>query len=234
MKKHFILIFTVVIGLTIILSSCTKTVVNNEVYVDSYIHSINSRAGEPVYNVMHTAYSFSKIATVSVTGTSGAPINLTNAADNGFSFYTPLDTASYQLTSPAADSYAYMATYDDGTISTINNAIIATSVMPAKMLAVVKTASNIELSWKPVVNVQAYRIRIYSEDPNSKVTSLIYESGFYLPKDAISDLSIPFSLVSFSQYLSTNLTFEVSSFVFEDNSDLYQAISTAILRVTSL
>ncbi len=232
MEKSFIKFITIVIGLAIVLSSCTKTIVDKQVYVDSYIHSIFNKAGIPVYNVMHTAYSFTKISSVSVTGASSAAIQLTNVGDNGFSFYTPIekDTASYKLAVPTPDTYTYKATLEIGDVVSAVNSTVAKSLMPVTQLSAVKNPTDIVLSWKPVANVEAYKVRIYSEDTTSKLSVLIYESNFLVPKDATSDLSIPFSLTSLSQYLDSNLTFEVSAFIFETNSDYFQATSTTAIK----
>ncbi|MCL6101636.1 MAG: hypothetical protein M1292_03995, partial [Bacteroidetes bacterium] len=84
MEKFSLKIFPVAILLIVGLSSCKKSEVNKEVYIDSYVHSIFDRTGVPVYNVMHTAYSFTKLSAVSVTGSSGTTITLDNFS-NGYS-----------------------------------------------------------------------------------------------------------------------------------------------------
>ncbi len=224
MEKYSFKIFTVVISLAV-LSSCSKTEVDKSVYVDSYIHSIYNRAGVPVYSVMHTAYSFTKLGSVSVTGAvSGTTIPLTDPSLTGYSFYIPVDSTKYTTTVPSPESYTFKATYDNGEIATIVDATVAQYLMPAQQLSVVKDASNVTLSWKPVTSVEAYKVRISSE------STLIYESDFLTPKDATSDLSIPFTLTSLSQYLSTNLSFEVSAFIFEQDQSTFNAVSAATIK----
>jgi hypothetical protein len=234
MRKYIYRI--VILGVTAVamLASCNKTETDTDVYIDSYIQSIFNKQGVPVYNVVHTAYSYVKLSSVSVSGTSGQTIQLTNYLNNGFSFYTPLltaqDSATYKTTVPAPDSYTYKATNENGEVVSKVDATTAASLMPAQQLNAVKNTTDIVLSWQPVLNVEAYKVRIYSEDLQSHASTLIFESGFLVPVDATSVLSIPFSLVSFSQYLSTNLIFEVSSFIFQSKQDTYQAVSVATTK----
>ena len=213
MKSHSTKIFMAAVVLVTVLSSCNKTEENKEVYIDSYVNSIFNRAGVPVYAVMHTAYSFTKLTSVTVTGASGVPVKLTDSSSGGYSFYTPVaDSSSYTTTVPAAESFTYNTIYDSGETIAKVDAIVAKSLIPPQQLSAVKNTTDIVLSWKPVPNVESYKVRIYSEDSGSTTTkSLIYDSDFLTPKDATSDLSIPFSLTSLSQYLSTNVYFEVSA-----------------------
>jgi hypothetical protein len=234
MKKYIYRIVILGVATVAMLVSCNKTETDTEVYIDSYIQSIFNKQGVPVYNVVHTAYSYVKLSSVSVSGTSGQTIQLTNYANNGFSFYTPLltaqDSATYTATVPAPDSYTYKATNESGEVVSKVDATTTASLMPAQQLNAVKTTTDIVLSWQPVSNVEAYKVRIYSEDLSTHASTLIFESGFLVPVDATSVLSIPFSLVSFSQYLSSNLIFEVSSFIFESKQDTYHAVSAATIK----
>lgn len=224
MKK---ITFFAVISLAVVLfASCNKTIVNKEIYVDSYVHSIFDKNGVPVYNVSHTAYCFTKLAGVTVTGSSSSPIQLTDYS-NGYSYYVPTDTLKYKTTPPAPEVFTYDVTYANGDTARRTDAIIAKSLLPAQQLTALKTATDIVLSWKPVANVEAYKIRIFSQDPVTGSKLLIYESDFFAPKDPTADLSVPYSLVSFSNYLSTNLFFEVSAFIFEQGHDTYHAVSAA-------
>lgn len=234
MRKYIsriVLIGVVVAGMLV---SCSKTVENTDVYVDSYIHAIFNKNGVPVYRVMHTAYSFTKLLSVSVTGSGGKTVQLTNYANNGYSFYLPLtnaqDSAAYTTTVPTPESFTYNVSYEGGTTAAKTNATIDKSLLPAQQLAAAKTTTDIVLSWKPVVNVEAYKVRIFSEDLGTKVNTLIYESDYLVPVNPTSDLTMPFSLVSFSQFLSTNLSFEVSSFIFESKQDTYNAVSAATIK----
>jgi hypothetical protein len=225
MKNSF-KIFTVVAVLGAILSSCTKTEVDKTVYIDSYVHSFLNKAGTPVYSVVHSAYSFTKLSSVTVTGTATAVKPLTDMSGDGFSFYLQPDSASYKPAVPAAESFTYNVTYDDNTATTKIDAV-SKSLVPAQQVTATKGSTDITLTWKPVENSEAYKIRVYSTDLSSQVKTLIYESSFFVPKDATTDLSIPFSLISISSYLSTNLTFEVSAFIFETGQDTYEAVSVA-------
>ena len=234
MKKYIsriVLIGVVVAGMLV---SCNKTVENTDVFVDSYINAIFNKNGVPVYRVMHTAYSFTKLLSVSVTGSGGSTVQLTNYANNGYSFYLPLanaqDSAAYTTAVPTPESFTYNVSYEGGTAVTKTNATIDKSLLPAQQLQANKTATDIELSWKPVANVEAYKVRIFSEDLGTKVNTLIYESDYLVPVSATNDFKIPFSLVSFSQYLSTNLSFEVSSFIFETKQETYHAVSAATTK----
>jgi hypothetical protein len=230
MKNRSFKIFAVAVLLVSVMSSCKKTVVDEQIYVDSYVHSIFDKNGVPVYNVIHSAYSFTKLASVSVTGGSG-PITLPpNSNNDGYSFFTKIDSAVYKTTVPAATTYTYNGTYNNGNTITRVDATSGKSLEPAKQLNAVKTVTDIVLSWKPVANVEAYKIRIFSEDRTSNVTSLIYESNFLVPNDATTDLSVPFSLISFSQYLDSNISFEVSSFIFETNQDTFEAVSVTTFK----
>jgi hypothetical protein len=217
-----------------LLAACNKTVEDTDVYVDSYIQSIFNKNSVPVYRVMHTAYSYTKLLSVSVTGSGGKTIPLTNYANNGYSFYLPLanaqDSATFTTAVPAPESFTYNVSYEGGTTATKTNATVDKSLLPAQQLTATKTATDIVLSWKPVTNVEAYKVRIFSEDLSTKVNTLIYESDYLVPVNATSDLTIPFSLVSFSQFLSTNLSFEVSSFIFESKQETYHAVSAATVK----
>src|SRR5665647_1934345 len=114
MKNSF-KIFTVVAVLGAILSSCTKTEVDKTVYIDSYVHSFLNKAGIPVYSVVHSAYSFTKLDIVTVTGTATAVKPLYDLAGDGFSFYSQAqaqpDTAIYMPAPPATESFTYNITY---------------------------------------------------------------------------------------------------------------------------
>jgi len=226
--KSLFKIFTVIVVLGAILSSCTKTEVDKTVYIDSYMHSFLNKLGTPVYSVVHSAYSFTKLGSVTVTGTATAvkPLTDMSVSGEGFSFYLQPDSASYQPTVPAAESFTYNVTYSDGTTAT-NIDAVSKSLVPAQEVTATKGTTDINLTWKPVANSEAYKVRVFSTDLSSQVKTLIYESSFLVPKDASTDLSVPFSLISISSYLSTNLTFEVSAFIFETGQDTYEAVSVA-------
>jgi len=225
MKNSF-KIFTVVAVLGAILSSCTKTEVDKTVYIDSYVHSFMNNADIPVYSVVHSAYSFTKLSSVTVTGTATTVKPLFDTAGDGFSFYSKQDSASYMPAIPAAESFTYNVTYNDGTTAAKIDAV-SKSLVPAQQVSATKGSTDITLTWKPVANSEAYKVRIFSSDLTSQAKTLIYESNFLVPKDATTDLSIPFSLISISSFLSTNLTFEVSAFIFETGQDTYEAVCVA-------
>jgi len=224
MKSSF-KIFTLVVVFGAILSSCTKTEVDKTVYIDSYVHSFLNKAGTPVYAVVHSAYSFTKLSSVTVTGTATAVKSLKDMAGDGFSFYSQPDSASY-IPVPAAESFTYNVTYNDGT-TTVKTDAVSKSLVPAQLVTAAKGTTDITLTWKPVAKSEAYKVRVFSTDLSTQVKTLIYESSFLVPKDASTDLSVPFSLISISSYLSTNLTFEVSAFIFEQGKDTYEAVSVA-------
>ncbi len=230
MEKFSLKIFPVAILLIVGLSSCKKSEVNKEVYIDSYVHSIFDRTGVPVYNVMHTAYSFTKLSAVSVTGSSGTTITLDNFS-NGYSFYNPVgDSTAYKPVPPDPESFTYNITYDNGETATKTDATVAKYLLPAPQVKAKKDSSNIVLSWLQVANAEAYKVRIFSQDANADTNTLLYESDFFVPKDATVTPSIPFSLVGLSQYLTTDLSFEVSAFIFGQNKDTYQAVSDATFK----
>jgi len=226
MQKNSFSIFTVVLLLAAF-TSCNKTEVIQEVYVDSYIHSFPNNAGVPVYTMMHSAYSFTMINSIGVTGTTSPAVQLVPFSVDGLSFYNKPDSAAYKPTVPAAETFTYNVIYENGVNATKTNAVGTNSVAPVQQLTTEKTATDIKLSWKAAANTEAYKVRIFSEDLTTKVKTLIYETNFLVPKDATSDLTIPFSLISLSPYLSNNLIFEVSAFIFETGQDTYQAISVA-------
>lgn len=227
MRKHSFALFAAVIFLFTVLSSCNDTEEIKDVFVDSYIHSIFDNSGIPVYTVMHTAYSFSKIGSVKVTGTTSPANQLIDFSGDGFSFYNKPDLTAYKPVVPAAETFTYNVVYDDGAVAAKTNAIVAKSVAPVQQLTAEKTSTDIKLSWKPAADAEAYKVRIFSTDLTSGKKGIIYESNFLVPKDNTTDLSIPFSLISLSPYLSTTLTFEVSAFIFEAGQDTYQSISVA-------
>ena len=235
MENRSFKFFSAALLLFAVLSSCTKTVVDKEVYVDSYIRSIFNTTDTiesnryPVYSVMHSAYCFTKLGSIGVTGSVTPAVQLTDFGDQGFSFYNNPDSSKYTATVPSPETYTYNVSYASGEVASKIDATIAESLMPARKLNAVKNATDITLSWKPVANAEAYKIRIWALDSNSQ-NALIYESDFLVPKDAITDLSMPFSLVSFSQYLSTTITFEVSAFIFEQNQDTYNAVSVTTIQ----
>lgn len=225
MQKHSFSIFTVVLFLLAAFTSCNKSEETQEVYVDSYIHSYPNKAGIPVYTMMHTTYSFSKLSSIGVTGTISPVSQLVPFSVDGMSFYNKPDSAAYTLTVPAAETFTYNVIYDNGVIASRTNSVGTKSVAPVQQLVTEKTATDIKLSWKAAANSEAYKVRIFSDDVTTNEKKLIYETNFLVPKDTTTDLSIPFSLISLSPYLSTNLTFEVSAFIFEAEQDTYQSIS---------
>ena len=241
MEKGSYRYFAAAILLFSLLSSCNKTVVNNAVFTDSYIHSVFNTKDTveskryPIYSVMHTAYCYTKLTSVRVNGSSGSVINLTDFDQTGFSFYTPIkDSSAYKLTVPAPETYTYNVNYVSGETVVQTDATLAKSLMPARNLNAVRTtttsADNILVSWKPVTNADAYKIRIQSEDPTSKVLTLIYESDFMVPLDPNATLSLSFAFSNFTPYLNTNIYFEVSSFIFQQNHETFHAVSETTIK----
>jgi hypothetical protein len=233
--------FAAAILLFSLLSSCNKTVVNNTVFTDSYIHSVFNTTDTveskryPIYSVMHTAYCYTKLASVRVNGSSGSVVNLTDYDGTGFSFYTPIkDSAAYKINVPAPETYTYNVSYVSGETVVQTDATLAESLMPARNLNAVRTttttADNILVSWKPVTNAEAYKIRIQSEDPTSKVLTLIYESDFMVPLDPTATLSVSFPFGNFQTYLNTNIYFEISAFIFQQNHETYHAVSETTIK----
>jgi hypothetical protein len=225
MRNHSSKIFTVALFALTVLSSCNKTEVTQDVYVDSYIHSFPSKTGTPVYAIMHTAYSFSKISSVNVKGTISPQSQLIDFSGDGLSFYNKPDSASYKQAIPSGETITYNVVYDNGNTAAKTDIISSLSVAPVQQMVTEKTATDIKLSWKAATNAEAYKVRLFSEDASTKEKKMIYETNFLVPKDNSTDLSIAISLISLSPYLSTNLTFEVSAFIFETGQDTYQSIS---------
>jgi len=212
----------------LLFSSCSKSVTDNKVYVDSYINAIYNRAGVPVFSMMHTAYSFTKLTSVTVQG-SGSPVTLIDPTGLGLSFYSnPADTASYTTTVPSPASFVYNIVYGTGTPATFADAVPANTLLPVQQLLASKTATDISLTWKALSNAQAYKVRIFDVEPSS--TTIIYESDFMTPKDATSDLSIQYSLTNFTLYSLTNIRFEVSAFIFEQDQTTFDAVSVATTK----
>jgi hypothetical protein len=230
MGKYSFKLIAVVTLVMMMFSSCTKTIVNREIYADSYIHSIFDKTGMPVYVVKHTAFSFTKLGSVSVLGALGTPVLLPNITNDGYSFYNEPDTVDYKAAIPAPESFTYNVTYNNGETTIKVDAIVAKSLLPAQQVDAVKNSTDIVLTWMQVANAEAYKVRIFSHDANSTAKTLIYESDFLVPKDVTITPSIPFSLISLSQYLTTNLSFEVSAFIFEENQDTYHAVSAATVE----
>jgi hypothetical protein len=230
MENRSIKIFAVIVALGSLLASCNKMNTDKQVYVDSYIHTINNRAGVPVYNLVHSAFCYSALKDVSVKGSTGSATALPSSTVNGFSFFTKIDSASYQTTPPAADFYTYNATYDSGDAVIVVDPTSGQSLVPAQELTATKTATDIVMNCKPVATAEAYKVRIFSDSGDVTAKALIFESNFLVPADRTANLNIPFSLTNLSQYLSSNLSFEVSAFIFEQGQDTYEAVSTATLR----
>jgi len=232
MKKQLVNIFAVSIFFVAVLSSCTKSVDNKQVYVDSYINSIYSRTGVPIYAVIHTAYSYNKLSSVSVTGTGGAAVPLNDPAKLGLSFYTdPTDTTLYKPAVPAPDNYTYNVLYPSGAAAVYMDATVASALLPAQQLTATKSNTDIVLTWKAVANTNAYKVRVFNFDGTS--TTLIYESDFLTPKDATSDLSFPFPLSNFTNYSLNSLSFEVSAFLFEQDQTTFNAVSVTTTKISS-
>ncbi len=229
MKNKFYSAFVAGFFLISILASCNKTEVDSNVYVDSYINAIIDN-GVTKYSVMHTAYSFVQLGSVVAKGSGGTSQPLTNFSDQGYSFYTPVVPSTYTTTVPAADTFTYDVVYLSGEKAARTNAINGKFLIPAQELKATKNSADITLSWKPVLNSEAYKVRIFSEDPVTLKSILIYESGYLVPIDATTDPSIPFSLISLSPYLSNNLTFDVSAFIFEQGQDTFHAVSVASVK----
>ena len=251
MKNSF-KIFTVVAVSLAMISSCAKTQEDNEVYVDSYINCIFNRNGVPVYSVMHTAYTFSRVvrpSSISVSGTSSSAITLTDYSNQGYSFFTPVgDSTSYKVLIPPPENFTYNITYSGGDPFVRTNSIVAKSLMPAKKLKTIRTPAcpepptNITLSCKAVANAEAYKIGVYRNDtlrnvfPVQTVSTLLFESDFLEPKDATSDLSFPFLLNTFpandldADHALKNFSFSVSAFIFEQDHNTFHAVSAATIQ----
>ena len=230
MKNRSFRIFALSAALISLLASCKKIVVDNQVYVDSYIHAINNRAGVPVYGLVHSAYSNTALSGVSVKGSTGSALALTKGAVDGYSFFSIIDSTSYKTTAPASDTYTYNATYVSGAVAIVTDLTSGQPLLPARLQTPNKTATDIVLVWSPVVNADAYKVRIYFDDGGQSTRAMIYESNFLVPSSLINDLTIPFSLANLSQYLTSYLTFEVSAFIFEKDQDTFEAVSTATYR----
>lgn len=234
MQKHSFTTFTVVLFLMFVFTSCNKSEVTQEVYVDSYIHSYPSLTGVPVYAMMHTAYSFSMINSIGVTGTASPASQLVPFSPDGLSFYNKPDSAAYKTTVPAAETFTYNVIFSDGTLATRSNTTGTKSVAPVQQLAVTKTPAaaptDLTVTWKAAASAEAYKVRIFYQDPAYMTKTIIYESNFLVPKDGATDLSIPFPLTSLTLYALTDLFFEVSAFIFEEGKDTYQSVSIAQRR----
>jgi len=230
MEKRSLIVFTVVVALGSLLTSCNKLVIDKQVYVDSYIHSIYNRAGIPVYNVVHSAFCYSALKDVSVKGLTGTSTPLTKGTVNQYSFFSTIDSASYKTIPPAFDTYTYNVTYDSGDAAIVVDPTSGQSLVPAQELTATRTATDIVMDCKLVANAEAYKIRIFYDDGDATSRLMIYESNFLVPTSTTANLNIPFSLIDLSQYLNYNLSFEVSAFIFEQNQDTYEAVSTATIR----
>ncbi|MEI6275155.1 MAG: hypothetical protein WCP08_04150 [Prolixibacteraceae bacterium] len=229
--------FAAAIVLFSVLASCNKSVeVSTEVFTDSYIHSVFNTKDTveskryPVYSVMHSAFSYSKLGSVKVSGSSGSMVTLKDFGGTGFSFYTPVDTSIYKSTVPAAENFIYNVVYSSGEAKAQTETILAKSLAPARNLNAVKTSTDIQVTWKPVTNAEAYKIRVQSENLTTKALTLIYESDFLVPLDLTASLSLSFPIVNFLQILDTNLYFEISAFVFQQNHETYQAVSETTIK----
>ena len=229
MKNKFLNALVAGVFLISVLASCSKTEVDTNVYVDSYINAITDN-GVTKYSVMHTAYCFVQLGSVGVKGVAGTSKPLTNFSDQGYSFYTPVVPATYTTTVPVAESFTYDIVYSSGETAVRTNAIDGRSLLPPQNLKAPMGPTEITLSWSPVANAEAYKVRIFSEDPVTLNKILIYESNYLVPKDPVSELSMPFSLISLSPYLSNTLIFDVSAFIFEQGKDTFQAVSVATLK----
>lgn len=230
MENRSLKIFAVVFVIGSMLASCSKIVVDKNIYVDSYNHSIYNRSGIPVYSVLHSAFCYSALSGVSVKGSTVSATELSKGIVDGFSFYTKIDSTSYRLTAPAADTYTYSATYEAGDAVTATDLTKGVSLLPAKGLIASKNTTDIVLTWKPVASAEAYKVRIFTDEGDATSRKMIYESDFLVPLNTTSDLTILYSLVTLGSYLTSNLSFEVSSFIFEQGQDTYEAVSSATYR----
>ncbi len=233
MEKNLFKTITAVVLLVALLSSCSKTVDTKQVYADSYINAIYNRAGVPVYSIMHTAYSFSKLSSVSVKGTLSPAQTLTDPTGLGLSFYTTVDTTKYSTVLPSADTFTYSALYSSGEAVTMSDAVPSNSLQPVQLLVAAKTPAaaptDISLTWNANPNAQAYKVRIFNMDPAAPA-SIIYESDFLTPKDAVTPLSIQYPLNNFVQYSLVYIRFEVSSFIFQKDQSTFNAVSVATTK----
>ncbi|MEI7422370.1 MAG: hypothetical protein WCK18_09755 [Prolixibacteraceae bacterium] len=230
MENRLLRIFTVVVALGSLLTSCTKVTVDKKVYVDSYIHSIYNRSGQPVFSVLHSAFCYAALSGVSVKGSTGSATTLAKGTVDGFSFYTQIDSTNYKTTPPFPDTYTYTATYEAGDVFTGTELTSGAYLLPAVGLNATKTTTDIVLAWKPVSNAGAYKVRIFYDDGSATARTMIYESDFLVPLSATADLSIPYSLTNLSQYLNSYISFEVSAFIFQQGQDTYEAVSSATCR----
>ena len=229
MEKNLFKVIASVVLFVTLLSSCNKSTDTKQVYADSYINAIYNRAGVPVYSIMHTAYSFSKLSSVSVKGTLSPAQTLTDPTGLGLSFYTAVDTTKYSTVLPSPDTFTYSALYSSGETATLTDAVPSNTLPPVQQLVATATSTDISLTWNANANAQAYKVRIFNMDPTAPA-SIIYESDFLTPKDAVTGLSIPYSRSNFIQYSLTYIRFEVSSFIFQKDQNTFDAVSVATTK----
>jgi len=224
MKKVHLLTLIALIMLGV--SGCEKEKITNVALADTFVKAIKNAQGETVYTAVHSVFSYNVMKSVSVTSPGGTTIQLPNYDNGGNSFFNEPVLADYSATGPAAGVYTYLVKFNDGEEITYTNTLATSTLLPAKITSVAKSASgdSVYIYWDAIATTHAYQLKVMKG-----TTEVFFQPAF-------ADGSVPLKAnLRFGLRLS-NLTssgsgtydFELTGLLYESTAyDYIQAISTA-------
>jgi len=226
MKKVHLL--TLIAMIMLGLSGCEKAKVTNEATADVFVKAIKNAQGTTVYTAIHSVFSYNVMKSVSVTSPGGATLQLTNFENGGNSFFNEPAVTDYSTTVPTAGAYTYLAKFNDGEEITYTNTLANTSLLPASITSLQKSANGdtVYIKWDAIATTHAYQLKVMKG-----TTQAYYQPAFAdgsVPLKSSLRLGIPVATLLSSGSGSGTYTFELTGLLFESTTyDYIQAISTA-------
>ena len=209
------------------LSGCEKEKIENVASADVFVKSIKNTQGVTVYTPVHSVFSYNTMKSVSVAlPAASSTVQLKNFENGGNSFFNEPADADYLPTLPAAGSYSYFVKFNDGEEKTYTNTLSATSLLPANITSLAKTANgdSLYITWDAIASTHAYQLKIMKG-----TTQVYYRPAFVDGTTPLkASLKLGFLLSSLTSNVSGTYTFELTGLLFETTAyDYIQAISTA-------
>ena len=229
--KLIALAIALVLGFT----ACEKATVVSEATADVIIRAIKSPKDTStiVFAAVHSVFSYSLIAGVSVVSPDGETLQLVDYNNLGNSFFNNIADSVYSPTPPTLGAYKYTVTFKDKEVISYTNSLSSSFVIPPPITSLTKSvADTIYLSWKAVLNADGYQIKITKTDTITKAaTQLKYITPFSdsnTPKKTRLTFAMPRSYFSSSLSNSETYSIQLDALLFENTtSNFLQAIGTS-------
>ena len=228
MKNLQMLTFIVLIFIG--MSGCEKVKVTNEASGDVFVKAIKDANGTTVYTAIHSVFSYNTMTTVTVKTPEGLTESLTSFDSGGNSYFNEPVESDFVQIPPTPGAYVYTVKFEDGEEKTYTNTLLATTIQPALITSLVKSASgdSIYISWNAITSTDAYQLKI-----SRGTTQVYYQPAFQdgsTPKKA--NLRIGMLLSALTSGVAGTYTFELTGLLFENsNYEYLQAISTSIKEI---